>query len=345
MSLRKITDIAAEIPQFANSGGEEKAIPKASGSRVRALTKVDTNAAFDKHIKRLQERTLRSAEKQDKAIEAICLQETLPLWDDDHRGVPNPFIRSGLFSVKSTAKREYIEEGRIEALSNYEITYSGQDLQQDDLTVWMSLINMVRDRPLSDRVIFTGYQLIKDCGWRMHSETYEKVKKSIHRLKVNGLTIATKGKGNKGYSGSLIRDYAWDHVDEDGNIRWMVRFEPKVTLLFMDDTTTYLTWEQRKAIGSKNPVAQWLHGFYHSHTEPLPYSVSKLHELANSGSPLSTFRRSVMMALAKLVKIGFLETYEIRNDVVSVKRAKAKPQVLFEAKKSAPRKIAKNNAA
>ena len=43
----------------------------------------------------------------------------------------------------------------ISSLSNYEITYTGQDLQQDDLSVWMSLINLARQTALCKRLANT----------------------------------------------------------------------------------------------------------------------------------------------------------------------------------------------
>lgn len=323
MSLKPIKDILNHPNQDLESEGGTP--PKRStGSRVSKVNQQAAkvpSSAWESRLEKLRQRTLKGEVQKNTAIEARILQESFDFWNDDHRGVPNPFIRSGLFSVKNTTKRDFVEKSTIESLSNYEINYTGQELQQDDLTVWMALINMVRNRPMSDMVIFTGYQLIKDIGWRMHSESYAKAKASIERLKVTGLSIVTKDE-SQGYSGSLIREFAWDYKENEGATKWMVRFEPKVSMLFMQDTTSFIEWEQRKKIGVKNTVALWLHSFYTSHREPLPYSVAKFHELTKSGSPLSSFRRAMSTSLAKLQKIGFLESFEIINDHVHVKKAR-----------------------
>lgn len=252
-------------------------------------------------------------------VDAKAIQVVLPLWDEENRGVPNPFIRSGLFSVKNTENRSFMQKMPVASLSNYQIIYTGQELQQDDLSVWMSLINLVRRQPASDSVLFTGYSLIKDLGWRMHSESYKRAKESIERLKVTSIEIGTNNKETT-YCGSLIRECGWSAHDAKGNARWMVRFESRVSTLFIEDTMTLLEWDTRKKIGTRATVAQWLHSFYSSHREPIPLTVAKLYELCRSGDSLSSFRRNIKNALNRLVDIDFLASFSIVNDGVHVQK-------------------------
>jgi hypothetical protein len=276
-----------------------------------------TQEKISNSLVKLQERTAASLLRQRNEIDTRVMQAVLPLWDDEKRGVPNPFIRSGLFSVKNTETRVFMQKMPIASLSNYQVTYTGQELQQDDLSVWMSLINLARNQPMSDSILFTGYSLVKDLGWRMHSDSYRRAKESIERLKVTGIEISTNDK-ETAYSGSLIREYAWTAQDAKGNVRWMVRFESRVSALFMEDTTTLLEWETRKKIGTRATVAQWLHSFYSSHREPIPLTIEKLYELCRSGDSLSSFRRNLKNALNKLVDVEFIASYSIVNDAVHV---------------------------
>lgn len=283
--------------------------------------------ALDHHVEKIAARSLAAQQRTTSIIDQRVLQDVLPFWDDNNRGVPNPLIRSGLFSVRNTEKREWMEI-KMPSLSNYDIEYSGQDLQQDDLTIWMALVNLARNQPMSDAVYFTGYQLIKDIGWRMHTESYDRARDAIKRLKVTGIQIKTKD-STQGYSGSLIRDYKWAEKGQQGGekTKWMVRFEPAVSILFMNDTTTLLDWEIRKKIGSRATTALWLHAFYQSHREPLPMGVEKIYELCRSGDTLSSFRRTLENALIRLVKVEFLTKYEIINDTVHVWR-KVQPKLV-----------------
>jgi hypothetical protein len=300
-----------EPETFALSG--ETPVAK-RGLRVSKVKSLDAGLEF------ARERSEQALARQRRATECKILQEVIPLWDELNRGVPNPLIRSGLFTVGNSEKRDFVEKSLINSLSNYQITYTGQELQQEDLSVWMALIHMARGQAIGDSVFFTGYRLIKDLGWRMHSDTYKRIQACIHRLKVTGLTISSPGM-DKGYSGSLIREYAWAETDADGNACWMVRFEPKVVDLFQADTTTLLEWETRKAIGTRANLALWLHSYYTSHKEPYPVSIEKLHELCGSKDQLSSFRRNIRLALEKLETVGFITSYSITNDLVSVKKS------------------------
>jgi TrfA protein len=309
--------VLEKIGRSGSRSSPSKRVAKAKPSEV----KKDGTAQqkIDGHLQILRMRQVRSIAEETIALEDRVLQSSFPFWDDENRGVPNPFIRSGLFSVKQVTQREYLKEVQIASLSNYEVMYQGEELQQDDLSVWMSLINLARAQPMSDQVLFTGYQLIKDLGWRMHSESYKRAKDSIARLKITGITIVNKDK-TKGYTGSLIREFAWEHMDINGNAKWMVRFEPRISVLFMEDTTTLLEWETRKKIGTRASLALWLHSFYSSHRDPIPIAVAKLHELCRSGAPLSTFRRNLKLALERLREVGFLRDYAIISDVLSVQK-------------------------
>lgn len=311
--------------------------PIESGRTKGASKSYDPN--YEKLIEKLNARNLAIAEKNKgqppsseppssgavtrsrKNSTEIVLQDTFPLWDDDLRGVPNPFVRSGLFSVRNSETRAFVPKMKVDSLANYDLRYSGMELQQSDLSVWMFLINLLRQKKMTDSVHFTGYSLIKDLGWRMHSESYKRAKESIERLKLTSLEILSP-ELDKCYAGSLIREYAWQSVDaQDGEEKWMVTFEPKISVLFLEDTTTLLEWETRKLIGSRAHVALWLHSFYSSHRDPIPLAVSKIHEICRSGDSLRSFKRNVKTALQRLIEVGFLADFHIDgDDVLHVKK-------------------------
>lgn len=248
-------------PPASNGSSEPQAV-KARGLRVRTGALAD----FEKNMAKLRERSAAAAARglaqssKDTNIGAayndLVLQTALPFISDDLRPVPSSFVRSGLFSVKTGAKRQYLNGAPVTSLSNFNIEYRGEELQQDDLSVWMALINMAKDQGLSQRVLFSGYSIIKDLAWSMHSTSYQRVKESIERMKVTGIKIVSKDK-KAAYSGSLIREFAWDAEDpaNPGKTRWMVTFEPGVAALFTEDATSTLHWEVRKLIGTRASIA------------------------------------------------------------------------------------------
>lgn len=299
------------VPTLKESGKAKGSTRIGSGARTGR-----SSAITDAHLIALRERQRAIAIAAQKESENRILQEVLPLWDDANRGVPNPFIRSGLFSVRKSDKREFIDI-TVASLSNYRIEYRGEELQQDDLTVWLSLINLARAKNMAESIFFTAYSLIKDIGWRMHSESYARAEQSIKRLKVTGLTISSPD-GSEQYTGSLIREHAFKAIDNSGNSRWMVRFEPRISCLFMEDTTTLLEWETRKKIGTRATVALFLHSFYSSHRDPIPLSIGKLHELSRSLDSVSGFKRTLVNALETLVRVESLAEYRFVGDILHV---------------------------
>lgn len=270
----------------------------------------------------LQSKMAAAEQNARRKVEGHRLADTFPQWNEANRGVPNPFMRSGLFSVKTTSTRDFLDKIPIFSLSNYDISYTGRELQQEDLSVWMALINMAKDQPMSDAIYFTGYQLIVDLGWSLNTESYRRARASIERLQVTGISIETHNKA-AGYSGPLIREFKFENdTGEEKNTKWMVRFEPKVSVMFMSDTVTLLEWEMRKKIGGRSPLAQWLHGFYATHEKPFGYSVAKLHEMCRSGDTISSFRRSLKIALTRCKEKGFLSNWTVDDsDIVHVVRA------------------------
>lgn len=281
------------------------------GTRVRQPIK-----SIEQGLMVLRERSAEAEMQRQARVLSMVLNEVLPMWNEEIRAVPNPFLRSGLFSVshETDANREFRDNEKIVSLSNYNIRVTGKALSQDDLSVWMSLLSMARSGPISDVVKFTGYRLLKDLGWRMHSENYVRVKESIRRLKNNGLEISSTDE-TKAYSGSLLRNYAFQSDEHDTS--WWVQFEPEMAKLLVSDNTTLLEWEVRKDIGSRSRLALWLHAFYASHRDPIPFRIEKIMELCGAKTKhLPTFKRDLVNACEKLKSEGieFLASYEITNE-------------------------------
>jgi hypothetical protein len=292
-----------------------------SPSASTAVVAKGTRVRGGDSVQWVRARAAESLARRQSQQEALVLQQVLPLWSDEMRGVPNPMIRSGLFGTRTSRQRHYFEEENVVSLSNFTILYTGKELQQDDLSVWMALMNMAARQRIGDAIFFSGYQLVKDLGWRLHSESYDRAKESIKRLKANELKIQVKD-GSSGYAGSLIREYAWKAETPDGGMAWMVRFEPMIAELFREDSTTFITWEQRKEIGPRATLTLWLHSYFTSHRDPYPITLQKIHELSRSEQKdLRFFRRRVQNSLQRLVDIKFLESFEMKGDTFYVKKA------------------------
>lgn len=169
------------------------------------------------------------------------LQKVTQHWGDDSRGLLNTGARSVLFTTAGVnSPRASMRDEVIASLSNYVVTYSGTELRQDDLSVWLAIVKMGRNKPHGAPIYFKPDSLIKNLGWRVHSDTaHEAIKEIIERLKFTSVKISTVDRKSE-YAGSIIRDYHFDETDARGNRCWTVRFEDVIARLFLEDTITLL---------------------------------------------------------------------------------------------------------
>ncbi len=247
----------------------------------------------------------------------------LPIWRDDRRGMPNDLVRSALFTIgNSRQKRVFRKNTVIAALGDVEITYTGEELRQDDEDVFLQLVHLARLAPLGETVEFTAHAMLKALRWSTDSRAYQRLRDSINRLAATGLSVSNR---DNGYNGSLVRDFEWKQTNGTSSRAWRVRLERRIIALFGRVTYTQIDWEQRLKLGN---LAKWLHSFYYTHGNPYALKVRTIHALSGSTTrDLSKFRQTLRSALDELAHVGFLEDWRIdrRTDLVHVSRVSSKP--------------------
>jgi len=254
------------------------------------------------------------------------LQIQLPMWGGDQRGLPNAFARSALFNVANARKgaRENLKRKPIASLKGITITYTGEELRQDDEDAFLQILHIARLQPLGTEVKFTAHSMLVELGWSLNKAGYARLVDCIDRLKASGLAVtveAGKTPIRQNYTGSLIRSFRWREEGVDAPLRhWEVLLEPEIVALFGPNTYSRLDWKTRLKLP---PLAKWLHSFYHSHATPFSYKVETIHSLCGSEiAQLRQFRYKLKIALALLVERGFFyEAFiDARTDHVVVKR-------------------------
>jgi hypothetical protein len=247
----------------------------------------------------------------------------LPIWPEERRGVPNDLVRSALFTVGNHRKqREYRKNHLIAALGDISIVYTGEEILQDDEDVFLQLAHLARLTPLGHTVEFTAHAMMKSLNWSTDGRAYERLRDCISRLSATGIEVRNE---NRGYSGSLVRDFAWQDMSGKSSRRWKVRLEPRIIALFGKVAYTSIDWEQRLQLGY---LAKWLHSFYYTHANPYPMKPATLRKLCGSATrDLSKFRQLLRSALDELKSVGFLSAWHIdpKTDLVHVSRVAALP--------------------
>ena len=85
----------------------------------------------------------------------------LPICFDDKRATPNSFIRSALFSAVQAKDRAFLNGIDIESQDGITVNFKGEQLNQDDLTLWMALIHLTKGKPLGSVVTLSAHSILK----------------------------------------------------------------------------------------------------------------------------------------------------------------------------------------
>jgi hypothetical protein len=117
----------------------------------------------------------------------------LPLWHELERGTPNSFLRSALFSAIQSKDRQYLKEVTLASSKDVSVKFTGEQLNQEDLTVWEALVHLARNNPLGDICHFTAHGFLRSLGLQVGGEQHRILHSAIIRL--NGAVVEIKHDG------------------------------------------------------------------------------------------------------------------------------------------------------
>lgn len=269
------------------------------------------------YLRSSQERVMALARQREE--EALKIEEeknvNLPYWQNERRGTPNAFLRSALFAAIQDKDREYLRDTTIYAQNGIEVIFTGEQLNQQDFTVWQTLVHLLRFSSVETRCIFKGYELLQAMEISDGKKNYESLQKSMKRLALCNVEIKTK---KYYYPGRLISSYILEYSTQ----KYSVSLDKEAIKLYSGNDWEGINWNQRLQLRGK-PLAQALHAYYSSHREPFPVSLTMLKEITGSkNKQLADFKRKCQAALDDLIDIGFLESGEISKSIVIINRIK-----------------------
>lgn len=254
------------------------------------------------------------AEEAASLVSAESVQ--LKLWPEDRRGAPNALLRSALFSAgKPTNKRKIFKQHTLAVLGPFSINYTGPQLYQPELDVWLELVHRCRLRPLGTETEFPVRAFLKSLGRATGKSDYIALVGTFRLLATTLIEVnARDEKGRvRGYMGHLVDSL--EHNEATG--RWRATLNPKIASLFAPNEHTWLHVGARQALG-RSFLAKWLHGYFSTHRVPLPISAERLQNLSGSSKAqrLRDFRRALRRALDEVASVERAEgrVFEWRLD-------------------------------
>lgn len=256
--------------------------------------------------------------KNNKSDSASAL---IPKLHENKRAIPNVFLRSALFGIIKKGNRDFVRDLKIKSLSQYEVFYTGEQLDQNDLVVWDTLTHLIKEKFIDSELKTSMYELCNNMNYSHNKSNRERIKTRINRLQLGQIKIKF-GKGL--YIGSLIDDCCINELNGKMSIRLNSRF---LSLFSTNDYT--LTNKKIKGELGENQLALWLFNFYETHQNPIPYSVEYLKELSRSETEQKEFNRMLKNSLT-MIKNSYNQNeknsifdYNIKNNFLHVIKSHA----------------------
>lgn len=192
-------------------------------------------------------------------------------------------------------RRALVKDEPIFTMSQYEVAFSGEHLDQNDLEVWDTLMYLAKERQVDNELRITLYDLCQQMRLSQTKTAYDALLARTKRLKFGVVAIKTD---SKEFGGSLINNY---FIDTAGDGKLVIEYNKKLTPLFIDGDYTLISADVRHLLGD-NQLARWLYNFYESHREPIPFAIDFIQKLCRSENSLKDFKYKIKMALEEVKK-------------------------------------------
>jgi hypothetical protein len=318
-------DEEEEISVVSDFDDKPQPVVPTPEARTMALTPLDKTLPQTSHTERLAQKQgltvdqFLALKEQPKAPQNTDNVVTLfPSWLDDQRCAPNEILRSSLFAVVKKGERTAIQSQLMAAWDDDEIYFTGVQLDQYDLDVWLHCLHLYRKCPVGNKVHFTFREFLKALGKSPSGQNLRTLKQSLDRLQAGGIKLRTRS-AKKSYTGSLIEKY---YEDEEMGM-WCLVINPDF-LPFFTDETTWLNWEIRKSLSGS--LSKWLMGWICTHKAqadaPQKIKLENIQKLSGCNySTLHHLKSDVKKSLKELQEKAIIQSWEFdRKNVLSVAR-------------------------
>lgn len=238
----------------------------------------------------------------------------LPSWNDMAMALPNKLLRSALFSPGRTVQNNgdkvlsgdhstLVAGKEIASFKNVTLTFSGYELCQFDRRVYAACLDYYRERPLApehshEYVSTSFYELAKRMGLSYGLNPHKAIRASLlrlsfaqMRLRYNGWNVEVPKLLTASFEDGLMSGVF------KGSDRLLFRVTESIAELFGPAAWTAVD----KEVVGYDGLRGWLASFYAGHSKAVFLDVKWLYELSGYESHPRNFRKSLIVALDKLM--------------------------------------------
>lgn len=227
--------------------------------------------------------------------------DQLPKIYDERRIIPNCFLRGALFGIVKKGCRRVVENEPIFSMSQYQIVFSGAELDQNDLALWDTLIFLAKKRQINNELRITLYELCKHMKVTDSMANRDAIIARANRLAFARVIITTTSKKAKQlFNSGLINNV---YIDTAGDGKLVIEYNNKLPNLFTENQNdyTFIDADIRHEL-KNNQLSQWLYGFFASHTKPYKMDIDFIRKLCKSDSELKGFKQKLKISLEEVKK-------------------------------------------
>lgn len=238
----------------------------------------------------------------------------LQFWGEDYRAAPNAVFRSALFpALHPTQKenRQFLKNEDIFCVAGLKIIFTGEQLDQSDLDVYLEILNMARPFPLGTPVKFSAYALLKALGLSVGGNDHKRLHDVLIRLCGGVIDITDH---EKRYFGQLLHGGIRDEITQN----YTIKINPDFAVLFGFGMWSKIDLEKRRALG-RNNTAKALYGYYATHINPTAHNFETLANLAGlTNSNKRQTKAAVIKAHEAMKEAGILSDYTATAETIKI---------------------------
>ena len=288
-------------------------------------------------LRRLQQAFEARAKKEATAPRpsAKIVQFPLP-FPEDSPPVSNVIARSALFAAVKSKDRRMMRNEVVASQEGIQISFSGEQFNQDDHDTFMQLVKLASGRPLGETVIVPANAILRTLGRATGKSQHEQLRADFKRLFEGSVVIKTK---DFEYFGHLIDDALQDTREVAHRRHWAYRLNPRLVTLFAPTRYTLNNWETRQQLSQKD-LARWLQLWLESHAQNFATGVDVIRERCGSrNGTLYGFRQQLRQALDALKEAGVIHNWALdAGDLVHIDRTPSDSQLGHVRKKTTRRR-------
>lgn len=269
------------------------------------------------------------------------VQFPLP-FPDDTPPVSNVIARSALFAAIKSKDRRQMHKEIVASQDGVEISFTGEQLNQDDHDNFMQLVKLASGRALGQAVVVPANAILRALGRGTGKSQHDQLRADMDRLVTGTVTIRANGLE---YFGHLVDDALQDTREPVHKRHWAYRLNPRLVTLFAPNRYTLNNWQTRQMLGQKE-LARWLQLWLESHAENFATGVATIRTRCGStNGSLRSFRQQLREALDGLRDAGVIHNWAIdTGDLVHIDRTPSDSQIAHVLKKKARQKTARTSA-